>query len=98
MCAILLSTVLVWATPDEVLSASVKCADRRTVKKIHRHAREHTIEKNYTYIHTYIHINIYIADFHSTQLMVARLLRSLTDYSPTPTKIIGRIFNEIAKT
>ena len=45
MCGILLSVALVRATP-----AYVKCAVRRAVKVIRRHARERTIEKT---IHTY---------------------------------------------
>ena len=53
----------------------MKCANRRAVKVIRRRTHERTIEKFiHTYIHTYIHINIYTADFHSTQLMIARSL------------------------
>ena len=35
----------------------LKCADCRTVKVIHRYARERTIEKT---VHAYIHAYIYI--------------------------------------
>ena len=49
-----LSTALVRAT-----LACMKCPILHAVKVIRRCAREHTIEKKYTYIYTNIIINIY---------------------------------------
>ena len=64
--AILLSATLVRATP-----ARLKCAVRRTVKVVRRHARECTMKK------LYMHINIYIGFSLNTTYMLARFALSL---------------------